>query len=108
MSNCNGCFSPLSTNGDAVMRVAPGSNDFLLTNVGPGNTIFANGNFGSEAISMVINNDGKVGIGSVNPDESLSVKGKIHAEEVKVDLNVPADYVFEKYYNGASTLKVIT
>lgn len=105
LSNCNGCFSPLSSDGDAVMRVVTGANDFLLTNVGTGSTIFANGTWGSEEISMVINNDGKVGIGSVNPDEMLTVKGKIHAEEVKVDLNVPADYVFEKYYNGSSELK---
>lgn len=50
-------------------------------------------------------NDGRVGIGSINPDSELTVKGKIHAEEVKVDLNVPADYVFQKYYTGTSTLK---
>jgi hypothetical protein len=48
---------------------------------------------------------GNVGIGSTNPDEKLTVKGKIHAEEVRVDLNVPADYVFQKYYTGASLLK---
>jgi|TARA_B110000238_G_C15980951_1_gene375982 hypothetical protein len=49
--------------------------------------------------------DGKLGIGTQNPDEKLTVKGKIHAEEVRVDLNVPADYVFQKYYTGASLLK---
>ena len=49
--------------------------------------------------------DGKVGIGTRNPDEKLTVKGKIHAEEVRVDLAVPADYVFQKYYTGASALK---
>jgi hypothetical protein len=48
---------------------------------------------------------GNVGIGSSNPDEKLTVKGKIHTQEVRVDLLVPADYVFEKYYTGASTLK---
>ena len=50
-------------------------------------------------------NGGKVGIGTYNPDEELTVKGTIHCEEVLVDLKVPADYVFEKYYEGASTLK---
>lgn len=55
---------------------------------------------------MLINGDtGNVGIGSQNPDEKLTVKGKIHAEEVRVDLNVPADYVFESYYTGTSDLK---
>jgi hypothetical protein len=49
--------------------------------------------------------NGNFGIGSTSPDERLTVKGKIHAEEVRVDLLVPADYVFEKYYTGASTLK---
>lgn len=54
---------------------------------------------------MRITEGGNVGIGSINPDEKLTVKGKIHAEEVRVDLSVPADYVFEKYYTGTSTLK---
>ena len=52
-----------------------------------------------------IKHDGNVGIGTKNPDEKLTVKGKIHAEEVRVDLAVPADYVFQKYYTGASALK---
>jgi hypothetical protein len=47
---------------------------------------------------------GNVGIGTLNPDEKLAVKGKIHAEEVRVDLLVPADYVFQKYYTGKSDL----
>jgi len=47
----------------------------------------------------------RVGIGTENPDATLAVKGKIHAEEVKVDLNVPADYVFQKYFTGTSSLK---
>lgn len=58
---------------------------------------------GNERMRIVSN--GNVGIGSINPDEKLTVKGKIHAEEVTIDLNVPADYVFEKYYTGSSTLK---
>ena len=48
--------------------------------------------------------NGKVGIGTKNPDEALTVKGKIHAEEVKVDLNVAPDFVFQKYYTGFSSL----
>ncbi|MGE8526915.1 hypothetical protein [Chryseobacterium rhizosphaerae] len=54
---------------------------------------------------MRIAANGNVGIGSKNPDAPLTVKGLIHAEEIKVDLNVPADYVFQKYYTGASSLK---
>ena len=55
--------------------------------------------------SISITSKGYVGIGSDHPDELLTVKGTIHAEEIKVDLDVPADYVFQKYYNGFSTLK---
>jgi len=42
--------------------------------------------------------NGFVGIGSLNPDAILTVNGTIHATEVKVDLTVPADYVFKSDY----------
>lgn len=43
--------------------------------------------------------NGNVGIGTITPDAKLTVKGNIHAQQVKVDLNVPGpDYVFEKNY----------
>ncbi|WP_421876517.1 hypothetical protein [Marinoscillum sp.] len=46
---------------------------------------------------------GDVGIGTTTPDSKLTVKGNIHAEEVKVDLNVPGpDYVFDEEYELAS------
>tara|TARA_R110000796_G_scaffold104102_1_gene213672 strand:- start:3408 stop:4283 length:876 start_codon:yes stop_codon:yes gene_type:complete len=49
--------------------------------------------------SFYIKTNGKVGIGTTNPDMKLTVKGNIHAEEVKVDLSVPApDYVFKEDY----------
>jgi len=52
---------------------------------------------GSERISVL--NGGNVGIGTTSPDAKLTVKGQIHAQEVKVDLSVPGpDYVFEKDY----------
>nr|WP_299213931.1 tail fiber protein [uncultured Allomuricauda sp.] len=44
--------------------------------------------------------NGNVGIGTLNPDSKLTVKGNIHAEEVKVDLSVPGpDYVFKEGYD---------
>ncbi len=49
--------------------------------------------------------NGNIGIGTNNPDARLTVNGLVHAKEVKVDLNIPPDYVFEKYYEGKSTLK---
>ncbi|SRX74803.1 tail fiber protein [Aequorivita antarctica] len=48
--------------------------------------------------------DGKIGIGTSLPDELLTVKGKIHTQEVLVDLDgaVAPDYVFENYFTGFS------
>ncbi|MEK6152010.1 hypothetical protein WIW50_02055 [Flavobacteriaceae bacterium 3-367] len=49
---------------------------------------------------MRITSTGNVGVGTTAPDAKLTVKGKIHAEEVKVDLSVPApDYVFKEDYD---------
>jgi hypothetical protein len=54
----------------------------------------------SKLTALRINHNGNVGIGTTNPDAKLAVKGTIHAEEVKVDLNVQGpDYVFEPTYN---------
>ena len=61
---------------------------------GQGVSIYSN-----ELIAFFKNN-GRVGIGTTNPDSKLSVKGNIHAQEVKVDLNgaVAPDYVFDVNY----------
>ncbi|MBQ4804514.1 hypothetical protein J8L88_16760 [Aquimarina sp. MMG015] len=57
--------------------------------------------------SMRITRYGNVGIGTTNPDMKLTVKGNIHAEEVKIDLNIPApDYVFKESYNLRSIEEV--
>ena len=43
---------------------------------------------------------GDIGIGTAYPDSKLTVKGKIHTQEVKVDLNgaIAPDYVFKEDY----------
>ncbi len=65
-------------------------------NTGGGNTT---GGHWAKTGTVVSYAGGKVGIGTTSPDYELTVKGKIHAEEVKIDLSVPApDYVFKKEY----------
>jgi len=50
--------------------------------------------------ALSINDDFNVGIGTTMPDARLTVRGTIHTQEVKVDLNVPGpDYVFESTYH---------
>ncbi len=49
--------------------------------------------------NIYYNSTGNVGIGTQSPDQKLTVKGKVHAEEVIVDLSIPQpDYVFEDDY----------
>lgn len=56
--------------------------------------------------NLIKEKDGKIGIGTANPDALLTVKGTIHTQEVLVDLQgaVAPDYVFQKFYTGASIL----
>jgi hypothetical protein len=71
-----------------------GSVPFEIDNAGGQLRIFNPG-----AVRLVVNTNGYVGIGTAAPDAALTVKGTIHTNEVKVDLNVPGpDYVFEKDY----------
>ncbi|MES2457431.1 MAG: hypothetical protein V4594_17880 [Bacteroidota bacterium] len=47
---------------------------------------------------FTIMDNGNVGIGTATPTEKLSVKGKIRAQEIKVETNGWADFVFAKGY----------
>ncbi|WP_131535576.1 hypothetical protein [Pedobacter nototheniae] len=42
--------------------------------------------------------NGSLGIGTTTPDEKLAVNGKIHTQEVRVDMKGWPDYVFEPGY----------
>lgn len=64
-------------------------------------------NINSAKNGFLIKSNGNFGIGTANPDMKLTVKGNIHAEEVKIDLNVPApDYVFKSNYKLRSIEEV--
>lgn len=52
-------------------------------------------------------NEDKLGIGTENPDEVLTVKGNIHAIGAKVNPNIPVpDYVFDSNYSIKSIEEV--
>ncbi|MFD2581588.1 hypothetical protein ACFSR6_03740 [Pedobacter vanadiisoli] len=46
----------------------------------------------------LILNAARIGIGTINPQETLSVNGNIRAKEIKVEATNWPDYVFEKKY----------
>jgi hypothetical protein len=90
-----------------------GVRESLIAQYGP-KMIFANTtglpNYNDATLAasanMTIDYNGHVGIGTIAPDEKLTVNGNIHAKEVRIDLLVPApDYVFQKHYTGQSALK---
>jgi hypothetical protein len=96
--------SVVATNGSSGVNFGNGAQSIVGSVSSLGNlTMNGTGTFGA---NTVINgqgnsffNGGNVGIGTTTPDQKLTVKGKIHTEEVIVDLNVPvADYVFKPNY----------
>ncbi|MES2457430.1 MAG: hypothetical protein V4594_17875 [Bacteroidota bacterium] len=91
--NENSSWTTLSVTGNdlSVNKFVPMTNDWSLY---VGNTVSADG--ASIAIKALEN--GNVGIGTATPTEKLSVKGKIRAQEIKVETNGWADFVFAKGY----------
>ncbi|MCH5718185.1 hypothetical protein [Niabella hibiscisoli] len=75
----------------------------------PDNNIAGSGNLMISGLGAHYIENGNVGIGTKNPTERLSVKGKIRAQEIKVEAantgNWP-DYVFTKEYQLPSLADV--
>jgi len=89
----------LSAVGGSVKRTIIGPSTLNRFSLGVG---VANNN---EYLTII--SGGNVGIGTVSPDQKLTVNGTIHSKEVKVDLSVPApDYVFENDYKLPSLEEV--
>lgn len=89
---------------NGVTHAAMAGGEYLVIYNPPNKPInFRQGGVNAVTIASTSN----VGIGTLSPDEKLTVKGKIHAEEVIVDLSVPApDYVFDKDYDLKSLEEV--
>ncbi|MCG8410574.1 MAG: tail fiber protein [Bacteroidales bacterium] len=115
----------IRANREAPSELQNPANGFLiLENASEGNTSFTAGvdgrigswiqsrsfSAGNSAYNLLLNpKGGNVGIGTTKPDQALTVKGKIHAEEIIVDLNIPhPDYVFSEDYKLKSLDEVET
>jgi hypothetical protein len=57
---------------------------------------------GSNTYFTLLASTGNVGIGTINPNQKLTVKGTIHSQVVIVDNNITPDYVFKSDYKLAS------
>lgn len=73
---------------------APFTNGLVIGS-GPGYPIFFSTN--NYSLSMIVADNGNVGIGTANPTYKLSVNGNIRSKEVVVETGW-ADYVFDKKY----------
>ncbi|MBQ0735001.1 hypothetical protein [Aquimarina celericrescens] len=86
--------------GGAAIGIERGNKIWRFDIEDTGNKLFLSNTSNPGNLLFTYTNDGKFGIGTTAPDSKLTVKGKIHAEEVKIDLSVPApDYVFKKEYD---------
>ncbi|WP_264537742.1 hypothetical protein [Flavobacterium sp. N1736] len=97
----------LSRNGTANYAY-PENAEFRIGHGGPGIfgsklDLYINGGANTNTIpdqhAMTWNYNGNVGIGTTNPKNKLDVKGTIHSQEVKVDMENWSDFVFKKEYN---------
>ncbi len=96
---------PTSDNAEAGLSFSSNSSDadfskmwFMGVNGWGIGQKFAIGSSTTGAPSITFINGGNIGIGTTSPDTKLTVNGTVHAKEVKVDVNIAPDYVFEKNY----------
>ena len=92
--------------GGAALGIERGGKLWRFDMASNGNKLFVGH---TDAPNMVtFDNIGRLGIGTIAPDAKLTVKGDIHTQEVKVDLNgaVAPDYVFKDDYNLPSLEEV--
>lgn len=91
----------------AWMQFYPDGTGVLNWQIGANGNGFSIYDLVNASYKFTISNSGNVGIGTTTPDAKLTVKGNIHAEEVKVDLSVPGpDYVFKEGYELKSLEEV--
>ncbi|WP_343522282.1 hypothetical protein [Pedobacter sp.] len=76
------------------------------TNDARARLIFATANGAQPMVRMVIDPVGNIGIGTYNPEDKLTVNGRIKANEIRVNGQQTPDYVFEKGYKVASLEEV--
>ncbi|WP_342330256.1 hypothetical protein [Pedobacter sp. FW305-3-2-15-E-R2A2] len=61
---------------------------------------------GTNITALTVDKAGNIGIGTVTPKEKLSVRGRIRAEEVKVETANWPDYVFDANHQILSLLEL--
>ncbi|MBT2563808.1 hypothetical protein J7E50_21385 [Pedobacter sp. ISL-68] len=72
------------------------------TNDARAKLIFATSNGAQPMMRMVIDPVGNVGIGTFNPEDKLTVNGRIKANEIRVNGQQTPDYVFNEDYKNLS------
>ena len=90
----------------AWMQFYPGGNGVQNWQIGANTNGFSIYDIDNSSYKFTVSNSGNVGIGITNPGTyKLAVKGKIRAEEIKVETGW-ADYVFKEDYNLPSLEEV--